>query len=126
MLDCADRLQVKCVNVLETITYERNDPVTVFPKCASTVTTVFCGLKASHRHKKKKAPPRDETSSSGGFLHGSQAHKERKKKKAQACLSDDNLGEGEARMAFLNVAPLWTGGQSRDDTGLSCFSNRGI
>lgn len=54
MLDCADRLQVECVNVLETITYERNDPVTVFPKCASTVTTVFCGLKASHRHKKKK------------------------------------------------------------------------
>lgn len=27
-------------------------------------------------------------------------------------------------MAFLNVAPLWTGGQSRDDTGLSCFSNQ--
>lgn len=22
------------------------------------------------------------------------------------------LGKGEARMAFLNVAPLWTGGQS--------------
>lgn len=48
------------------------------------------------------------------------------KKKAQACLSDDNLGEGEARMAFLNVAPLWTGGQSGDDTGLSRFSNRGF